>query len=85
MLLRANSLVRGISGIRLRVLERFEIFLNADVTPHVHEFGSIGASGDLVPLALYRRLPHRSRRCIQSRFQGARRWIPSPPSFTPWP
>ena len=51
MLLRANSLVRGISGVRLKLLERFEIFLNADVTPHVHEFGSIGASGDLVPLA----------------------------------
>jgi phenylalanine ammonia-lyase len=51
MLLRANSLVRGISGVRLKLLERFEIFLNADVTPHVFEFGSIGASGDLIPLA----------------------------------
>jgi phenylalanine ammonia-lyase len=51
MLLRANSLVRGISGVRFKLLERFEIFLNADVTPHVFEFGSIGASGDLVPLA----------------------------------
>jgi phenylalanine ammonia-lyase len=51
MLLRANSLTRGISGIRLKLLERFEIFLNAGVTPHVLEFGSIGASGDLVPLA----------------------------------
>ena len=51
MLLRANSLTRGISGVRLKLLERFEIFLNSDVTPHVYEFGSIGASGDLVPLA----------------------------------
>jgi phenylalanine ammonia-lyase len=51
MLLRANSLVQGISGVRLKLLQRFEIFLNANVTPHVYEFGSIGASGDLVPLA----------------------------------
>jgi phenylalanine ammonia-lyase len=51
MLLRANSLLRGISGVRPEVIRRFEIFLNAGVTPHVREFGSIGASGDLVPLA----------------------------------
>jgi phenylalanine ammonia-lyase len=51
MLLRANSLLRGISGVRPEVIQRFETFLNAGVTPHVHEFGSIGASGDLVPLA----------------------------------
>jgi phenylalanine ammonia-lyase len=51
MLLRANSLMRGISGIRLQIIRRLELFLNAGVTPHVYEFGSIGASGDLVPLA----------------------------------
>src|SRR5262249_32941028 len=51
MLLRANSLSRGVSGIRMELLRRFEVFLNADVTPHVRELGSIGASGDLVPLA----------------------------------
>jgi len=51
MLLRANSLTTGISGVRLEVIQRFEIFLNEKVTPHVREFGSIGASGDLVPLA----------------------------------
>ena len=51
MLLRANALMRGVSGVRPEVIERFEIFLNAGVTPHVYEFGSIGASGDLVPLA----------------------------------
>jgi phenylalanine ammonia-lyase len=51
MLVRANSLTRGISGVRLQLLDRFEIFLNEQVTPHVYEFGSIGASGDLVPLA----------------------------------
>jgi len=51
MLLRANALTAGISGVRLEIVQRFEIFLNARVTPHVREFGSIGASGDLVPLA----------------------------------
>lgn len=50
MLLRANALMRGASGIRFEILKRFEIFLNEGVTPHVHELGSIGASGDLVPL-----------------------------------
>jgi phenylalanine ammonia-lyase len=51
MLLRANSLMHGISALRLEVLQRFETFLNAGATPHVFEVGSIGASGDLVPLA----------------------------------
>ena len=51
MLLRANSLARGVSGIRFEILERFETFLNAGAIPHVFELGSIGASGDLVPLA----------------------------------
>jgi phenylalanine ammonia-lyase len=51
MLIRANSHLRGASGIGLELLRRLEVFLNAGVTPHVREFGSIGASGDLVPLA----------------------------------
>jgi phenylalanine ammonia-lyase len=51
MLLRANALAAGISGVRLEIIERLETFLNEGVTPHVREFGSIGASGDLVPLA----------------------------------
>ena len=51
MLIRANSHLRGASAIRLELVRRLETFLNANVTPHVREFGSIGASGDLVPLA----------------------------------
>jgi phenylalanine ammonia-lyase len=51
MLLRANSHLKGASGIRREVIERMAIFLNEDVTPHVREYGSIGASGDLVPLS----------------------------------
>ena len=51
MLLRANSHLRGVSGVRLELIRRIVTFLNEGVTPHVLEFGSIGASGDLVPLA----------------------------------
>ncbi|MDP7108165.1 MAG: aromatic amino acid ammonia-lyase, partial [Roseibacillus sp.] len=51
MLLRLNSLLRGVSGIRMDLLRRLETFLNEDVVPHVLGHGSIGASGDLVPLA----------------------------------
>ncbi len=51
MLIRANSHLRGASGIGIELVRRLEAFLNAGATPHVREFGSIGASGDLVPLA----------------------------------
>jgi phenylalanine ammonia-lyase len=51
MLIRANSHLHGASGLRLELIRRIETFLNANVTPHVREFGSIGASGDLTPLA----------------------------------
>jgi phenylalanine ammonia-lyase len=51
MLLRANSLLKGASGIRLEIIERFVVFLNAKASPHVYQRGSIGASGDLVPLS----------------------------------
>jgi len=51
MVLRLNSLIRGDSAIRLELLQRFVTFLNHGVTPRVREHGSIGASGDLVPLA----------------------------------
>jgi phenylalanine ammonia-lyase len=50
MLLRANSLMRGASGVRMEIIERLVAFLNAGATPHVFQRGSIGASGDLVPL-----------------------------------
>jgi phenylalanine ammonia-lyase len=51
MLIRANSHLLGFSGLRLELIRRIITFLNANVTPHVREFGSIGASGDLTPLA----------------------------------
>ncbi|WP_299002011.1 histidine ammonia-lyase [uncultured Shewanella sp.] len=51
MVVRANALMKGASGIRLEVIHRLMIFLNAGMTPVVYELGSIGASGDLVPLS----------------------------------
>ena len=51
MTLRANVLMQGYSGVRLELVERLVRFVNADATPVVRELGSIGASGDLVPLS----------------------------------
>jgi histidine ammonia-lyase len=51
MALRANVLARGHSGIRLETLERLVALLNAGVHPAVPCRGSVGASGDLAPLA----------------------------------
>lgn len=51
MLLRANTLARGQSGCRSVVVERLLDLLNHEVHPVVPETGSVGASGDLVPLA----------------------------------
>lgn len=51
MALRANVLFRGYSGTRPEIIERLVHFLNSGATPIVRELGSIGASGDLVPLS----------------------------------
>lgn len=51
MLIRANTHLLGLSGLRLELVRRMQTFLNANVTPFVREYGSIGASGDLTPLA----------------------------------
>jgi histidine ammonia-lyase len=51
MLLRARSLSMGFSGVRPVVAERIAALLNAALTPVVPEYGSLGASGDLAPLA----------------------------------
>ncbi|MBE2197799.1 MAG: aromatic amino acid lyase [Anaerolinea sp.] len=50
MLLRMNSHLFGASAIRMEIIQRMQIFLNEGITPHVLDLGSIGASGDLVPL-----------------------------------
>ncbi|KXK19196.1 MAG: histidine ammonia-lyase [Chloroflexi bacterium OLB15] len=51
MLIRANTLARGHSGIRLSTLQLLIDLLNAGVHPIIPEKGSLGASGDLAPLA----------------------------------
>ena len=51
MLLKINSLARGYSGIRLSVVEALIKLYNAEVYPAIPEKGSVGASGDLAPLA----------------------------------
>ncbi len=51
MLIRANSLLQGYSGVRPAVIEKLIEFLNLKITPVVPKFGSVGASGDLAPLA----------------------------------
>lgn len=51
MLLLAASLCRGMSGVRPVVAETIVALLNAGLTPVVPETGSVGASGDLAPLA----------------------------------
>lgn len=51
MLIRANTLARGFSGIQLETLELLLEFLNRGIHPIIPEKGSLGASGDLAPLA----------------------------------
>jgi phenylalanine ammonia-lyase len=51
ILLRANALARGLSGVRVVVIERLIEALNRGITPVVPRFGSVGASGDLCPSA----------------------------------
>jgi len=51
MLLRANTLAKGYSGVRLEVLETLVEMLNKGVHPIIPAKGSVGASGDLAPLS----------------------------------
>ncbi|HRK07763.1 MAG TPA: histidine ammonia-lyase [Pseudobdellovibrionaceae bacterium] len=51
LLLRANALARGHSGIRETVIDKLLEFLNHDLIPAIPQQGSVGASGDLAPLS----------------------------------
>ena len=51
MLLRLATLLSGRTGVRPVVAETYAGLLNAHITPVVHEYGSLGCSGDLAPLA----------------------------------
>jgi len=72
MLLKVNSLARGFSGIRPVVLDALIALINAQVYPHIPLKGSVGASGDLAPLA------HMSLVLLgesKARYQG--KWLPA--------
>ncbi len=51
ILLRANALAKGFSGVRPVVVQRLIDLLNKGIHPHIPSQGSLGASGDLAPLA----------------------------------
>ena len=72
MVLKVNSLARGFSAIRRQVIEALIALINAEVYPHIPLKGSVGASGDLAPLA------HMSLVLIgesKARYQG--QWLPA--------
>ena len=72
MLLKVNSLARGFSAIRRQVIEALIGLINAEVYPHIPLKGSVGASGDLAPLA------HLSLVLIgesKARYRG--QWLPA--------
>jgi histidine ammonia-lyase len=51
LLLKIHGLSQGYSGVRLEIVEQLVAFYNNDIIPVVFEQGSLGASGDLAPLA----------------------------------
>ena len=50
-LLKIKNISTGYSGVRIELLERMIDLYNRDIMPVIHELGSLGASGDLAPLA----------------------------------
>lgn len=51
MILRLNCLLKGNSGVRVELVEKLQEAINLGVIPRVPMKGSVGASGDLCPLA----------------------------------
>lgn len=51
MALRLNVLLKGFTGVRFSLCKALEALLNAGILPVIPEYGSVGASGDLAPLA----------------------------------
>ena len=51
MLLRLSTLATGRTGVRRETAAAYAAMLNAGITPVVREYGSLGCSGDLAPLA----------------------------------
>ncbi|MNX64108.1 Histidine ammonia-lyase [compost metagenome] len=72
MVLKINSLARGYSGIRRKVIDGLIGLVNAGVYPHIPLKGSVGASGDLAPLA------HMSLVLLgESRARHQGEWLPA--------
>jgi histidine ammonia-lyase len=69
MLLRANSLSKGYSGVRATVIDALCELLNRRVIPYVPSQGSVGASGDLAPLAHLALVLIGEGECIEERGQ----------------
>src|SRR6202035_4151650 len=59
ILLRARTLAAGLSGVRIELVEALIALLGAGIVPWVPEHGSLGASGDLAPLAALATVPIR--------------------------
>src|SRR5829696_2636974 len=51
MLLRLSTLATGRTGVRVETASAYAAMLDAGITPVVHEYGSLGCSGDLAPLS----------------------------------
>lgn len=72
ILLRANVLLQGYSGVRQVVIERMLRLLQVDAIPVVRSLGSIGASGDLVPLAAIARAVVGNHKYVEIEMDGER-------------
>lgn len=73
LVVRANSLAKGYSGVRPAVVENLVAMLNRGVTPWVPSKGSLGASGDLAPLAHIATVLTRGVEETEDRYSG-RAW-----------
>ena len=51
LLLRANALLKGFSGVRTELIDQLLAYLNHRIHPVIPQQGSLGASGDLAPLS----------------------------------
>ena len=51
MVCRLATMAKGVTGVRSSTALAYAALLNAGITPVVHEFGSLGCSGDLAPLS----------------------------------
>lgn len=71
MLIRANTLSRGNSGIREEVVQKLVDMINKGVTPFVPKKGSLGASGDLAPLSHIALVMSRDPRPERSKIEDA--------------